>query len=56
MTGIIYKDDAQVTSLYVSKRYSDKPRTDVLVTGWLTDDELKVFDPKAWQMRQEAIR
>lgn len=56
MTGIIYKDDSQVTSLHVSKRYSDKPRTSVLVTGWLTDDELKVFDPKAWEARQEAIR
>ena len=56
MTGIIYKDDAQVTSLHVSKRYSDMPRTSVLVTGCLTDDELKVFDPKAWEARQEAMR
>lgn len=56
MTGIVYKDDSQVTSLHVYKRYSDKPRTSVLVTGWLTDDELKVFDPKAWQARQEAMR
>ena len=56
MTGIVYKDDSQVTSLHVYKRYSDKPRTNVLVYGWLTDDELKMFDPKAWEARQEAIR
>lgn len=56
MTGIVYKDDSQVTSLHVYKRYSDKPRTSVLVTGFLTEDELSVFSSEAWRERQEATR
>lgn len=34
MTGIIWRDDNQVTRLTVEKRYSDSPRAEIKVVGY----------------------
>ena len=40
MTGIVYKDDSQVATLYVTKEYSEKPHVQVSCE-WEQEEETK---------------
>lgn len=43
MNEIIYKDDARITDLNLKKRYSDVPRTEVVIIEQVTEVQAKLF-------------
>lgn len=46
LNGIAYRDDAQVVLLIVSKKYSDIPRTEVILHEYNADEEPKTSPRK----------
>ena len=42
LNKVVWKDDAQIVSLFVLKRYSDNPRLRIMVWKWFDEADLSV--------------